>query len=300
MNPRPKEDWINSYYENSPVYDLNREENVWFGSPQERSLQLKYPESFNRYNKAILEEIETYVRPGRMLDIGCSIGTLLRLARERGWKVSGLELAEDIAGFAHAEYDLEVYTSDLRQLSLERDSYDCITMIHVLEHLADLGSYLTEIYRLLRQGGILYIRTPNWHSFKYKLAGQYYFLHVPEHLTWFSLSSLTYLLEKHKFKIIEKTVSCFSNDPYFYFGIIKRLKLDSLIFKILGYDNKQWKEEDKINIQNNHTDAKRTSTTYGCIDKITKFFNFFWPNKIISFSGMGDELIAIAQKNTDD
>ena len=297
MNPRPPKDWIDAYYRNSSIHDQTVADNKWFGSPQERLLEFKYPKSFKRYNSAIIDDIQTYVKPGNILDIGCSMGTLLRLARDRGWMVSGLEPAEEVAAYTSKAYDLVVYTSDLCRLHLESDSYDCITMIHVLEHLTDLKLYLTEAYRLLKQDGILYIRVPNLNSFKYKLVGQYYFFHVPEHLTWFSLNSLGYLLEKHKFKMIENHTSCYSNDPYFYFGIIKQLNLDSLLFNVLGYDSKQWKEEDNGNIGDKRTYTKPKSKMYGYIDKITKFLNFFWPNYLITLVGMGDELIVIAQKS---
>jgi 2-polyprenyl-3-methyl-5-hydroxy-6-metoxy-1,4-benzoquinol methylase len=298
VNPRPTEDWIDSYYAGSPVYGAGITDNGWFGSPQERLMELKMPESFKKYNTAILDDIETYMRPGKILDIGCSIGTLLRFARDRGWTVNGLEAAKDAAAYARNHHGLIVYTSGLSELYSERTSYDCITMIHVLEHLTDFQLYLTEAWHLLKEKGILYIRVPNFSSLKYKLAGQHYFLHVPEHITWFSLNSMHHLLDKHKFKMIANRTCCFSNDPYFYFGIIKRLNIASLLFKLLGYDNKQWKEDDNGTIRNEHNNTKPISKKYSYVDKMTKFLNLFWPKKLVTFSGAGDELVVIAQKNT--
>src|SRR6202035_501111 len=39
----------------------------------------------------ILRNLTTYLRPGRLLDVGCAMGHFMALARKAGWKVHGVE-----------------------------------------------------------------------------------------------------------------------------------------------------------------------------------------------------------------
>jgi len=249
MNPIPTEDWINRYYQQSSLLDENNEHNDWWGSPgsaQERVLEFKYPKSFERRTNEMLNSIEEYIKPGKMLDIGCSLGTLLKVAKGRGWETTGIELAREVSKYSHEKYGLDIYTSDLLELGLKENSFDCITMVHVLEHLTNLHEYMNEVYRLLKPDAILYIRVPNLNSLKYKLAGQYYFLHVSEHISFFSIDSLSQLLRMNGFTILQGYTHDITNDPYFYFGIVKRIKMDNILFKILGCDKKIGKNKKKI------------------------------------------------------
>jgi SAM-dependent methyltransferase len=56
--------------------------------------QLAKREFFRRRAHELLEAIaRRQGRPGRLLDVGCGIGTELEIARERGWQATGIELA---------------------------------------------------------------------------------------------------------------------------------------------------------------------------------------------------------------
>jgi len=58
--------------------------------------------------------------------------------------------------------------------TLEKASFDCITLWHVLEHFSDLHNYIAEINRLLKPGGICIIAVPNIDSYDARHFGQYW------------------------------------------------------------------------------------------------------------------------------
>ncbi|MCE7902647.1 MAG: class I SAM-dependent methyltransferase [Gammaproteobacteria bacterium PRO9] len=102
--------------------------------------------------------------PGRLLDIGCGNGRLLLKARRAGWRVKGLELSATMAAFAAAEVGCEVRTDDFLEMDItpaERESFDVVSLRHVLEHLPDPLQAMARISALLRPGGWFLAEMPN-------------------------------------------------------------------------------------------------------------------------------------------
>ena len=61
----------------------------------------------------LLEAIEVYQAPGRLLDVGTGSGLLLVAARGRGWSVAGVEISPEAAMYAREEYRLDVVAGDV-------------------------------------------------------------------------------------------------------------------------------------------------------------------------------------------
>ena len=113
------------------------------------------------------ESLRMFSRPfitavGQHLDIGCSVGVLLKDFHEvYHCRLVGIEPNE--VHRAHAQEDgLAVY-ADLNELEKEeKDRFDLISIVHVLEHLPDPVSYLTRVREnLLAQNGWLLLEVPN-------------------------------------------------------------------------------------------------------------------------------------------
>lgn len=97
-----------------------------------------------------------------LLDIGCDTGSLLCTAREAfGMKVTGLEINARAAEVARTRHGLDVVVGPIETARLMPESFDYVTMIDLIEHVADPLALLTSARRLLRPGGRLYIMTPN-------------------------------------------------------------------------------------------------------------------------------------------
>lgn len=121
---------------------------------------------------------------GKLLDVGCGRGYFLKVMRDRGWEVRGVEQFEPLARHARHEFQLAV-ESDVSALSSNHDAFNLITLWHVLEHFTDPAKMLTSFHSLLAPGGVLYAEVPNIDSIGAFLAGAYWLpYHEPTH-RWF-------------------------------------------------------------------------------------------------------------------
>lgn len=113
------------------------------------------------------------IAPGEVVvDVGCGRGELLVAALEQGAsRALGVEYAPAAVELAHRTLtrhsgatNAEVHTADARSLPFEDAGADLVTMLDVVEHLnpAELDRALTEVRRVLRPGGRLFVHTmPN-------------------------------------------------------------------------------------------------------------------------------------------
>ncbi len=165
---------------------------------------INYMESLNKIeiNKPLfqsrLETIERFSPKGTILDAGCGVGDFLLTARERGWNVEGVEISEDAANVCR-QNGITVYTTTLETLAM-RDTYDCIIMVEVIEHLMDPTAVLENCHRALKSNGILVIQTGNIESIYARLARERWFYFLYGHLNYFSPRTLGSLLERQQFK----------------------------------------------------------------------------------------------------
>jgi len=91
-----------------------------------------------------------------VLDFGCGNGGFLLRAREFAERVAGVEPEE-----ANREYFQEIGLKVYARLQEVDESFDTITLFHVLEHLPDPRAELTAISQKLAPGGSIVIEVPN-------------------------------------------------------------------------------------------------------------------------------------------
>jgi 2-polyprenyl-3-methyl-5-hydroxy-6-metoxy-1,4-benzoquinol methylase len=98
---------------------------------------------------------------GRILDIGAGVGDFLSVCKNDGWQTIGIEPSEKAKAIA-----INKGVSFVENLSeLESNSFDIITMWHVLEHVPDLEHQIKELKRLIKPTGTVIIAVPNFKSF---------------------------------------------------------------------------------------------------------------------------------------
>ncbi|MDR1085448.1 MAG: class I SAM-dependent methyltransferase [Deltaproteobacteria bacterium] len=137
----------------------------------------------------------------RWLDYGCGLGSLVRYGRQQGVNVFGYEpygSQNQPNQISPAEQNSGSYL--LPKESLQKESFDYITAIEVIEHTADPLAFLRDIRPLLKAGGILFLTTGNAKPFRDRLAKWSYAGCPDVHISFFEPETLALALEKTGFK----------------------------------------------------------------------------------------------------
>lgn len=138
----------------------------------------------------------------KILDIGQGTGEFLNYFKQKGWETLGVEPNKSARKFAIDNYQLKVF--DENELDkLEENSFDVITLWHVLEHVPDLNSRIIQIKKLIKTNGSVVIALPNIESPDATKYGEYWAgLDVPRHLYHFSEDSIKNLLDKYDMNLV--------------------------------------------------------------------------------------------------
>lgn len=165
-----------------------------------------------RFSKRI-EEIKGLVFPGRLLDIGCGAGFFLQLAAQTGYTVKGVEISPYAVDYARNKLGLPVFMGELEAADLTPESFDIVTLWHILEHVRDPKAFLGQVNRLLKVNGLLAVEVPNIGSSAARVAGTNWELMAPkEHFYYFDSTTLQQYLEEAGFIVI-RTQSFFWTTP---------------------------------------------------------------------------------------
>lgn len=155
-----------------------------------------------RFKKRI-EEIRHLHYPGTILDVGCGAGFFLELATKTGYDTQGVELSGYAAGYAQEKLGLSVFQGELADAPFEKESFDIITLWHILEHVHDPRQFLGQVHHLLKPNGLLAAEVPNIGSRVARMAGVNWELMAPkEHFYYFNPSTIRQYLEMSGFKVI--------------------------------------------------------------------------------------------------
>jgi len=115
-----------------------------------------------RYVWARTVERVSEMRPGiggRWLDVGFGNGVLLSTAAELGWEVVGIDLREESVRRLR-EMGIEAHAAELGRFE-PGERFDVVSMADVLEHIPYPKAALQRAWGLLREGGVLFLSTPN-------------------------------------------------------------------------------------------------------------------------------------------
>jgi 2-polyprenyl-3-methyl-5-hydroxy-6-metoxy-1,4-benzoquinol methylase len=135
-------------------------------------------------------DTQAFVIGGRMLDVGCGNGRYLSTMRTLGWQVQGVEFSPEGVRVCRMS-GLSVHHGDLASARFTANSFDLITVRHVIEHIPEPHAFVAELARVLKPGGRVVIETPNCDAFGRAWFSMNWFANeVPRHLYLHSTSSL--------------------------------------------------------------------------------------------------------------
>jgi 2-polyprenyl-3-methyl-5-hydroxy-6-metoxy-1,4-benzoquinol methylase len=121
-----------------------------------------------------------------------------------GWGVVGVEPDKQAVKVARERFGLNVLEGVLEEIASPDDTFDAITMNHVVEHLPDPINTFRECGRILKKGGRLVMTTPNIESLGYRMYQEAWRgLEVPRHLFLFSPPTLRACVERSGLQLLE-------------------------------------------------------------------------------------------------
>jgi SAM-dependent methyltransferase len=141
----------------------------------------------------------------RLLDVGCGTGVYLQAMVNLGWSVRGVE--PDAAAAARAAERLgvqpdRIFVGRVEDADFPPETFDLVTMAHVLEHLHHPRGVLERIRRWLRPGGMIRLWLPNFESIESRVFRKLWFgLDVPRHLYHFGPHTIRATLETVGFSV---------------------------------------------------------------------------------------------------
>jgi 2-polyprenyl-3-methyl-5-hydroxy-6-metoxy-1,4-benzoquinol methylase len=186
MNPRPHHQNVQAAY--GQVEDLRYLE-------EETGRVATFSES--------LDYVRAFVPGGRLLDVGCHVGTFLDLAERAGYEVSGVEPSRWAAQIASERVHGPVHVGAVEDAPVPPDSYDVVTLWDVIEHLPDPANDLRAIWSALRPGGVLALSTMDVDALFARLAGRRWPWYMQMHLVYFSRRTLGEMLRREGFEIAD-------------------------------------------------------------------------------------------------
>jgi len=146
--------------------------------------------------RGVVERFAGTRSSGRWLDVGFGEGALLEMAAESGWACHGVEVSP--TAIDHGRDRGWVVTDRLDDHRRLPDcGFDVVTLVEVIEHLREPEAVLRAATDKLRQGGVLYMTTPNAAGMNARLLGAEWGVFCPpEHLTVFSPKGLEAMVRR--------------------------------------------------------------------------------------------------------
>jgi 2-polyprenyl-3-methyl-5-hydroxy-6-metoxy-1,4-benzoquinol methylase len=195
LNPRPDKEKLQEYYQSTEYLSHSK---------SQRNLTSMIYDVIKNYSlHKKFQVISQYHDNGKILDIGCATGEFLNYYKKKGWQTLGIEPALYPRNYAIEKYGLEVYDEPKIQ-ELEKNSFDVITLWHVLEHVPELAKRVEQIRGLLKNNGVIVIALPNHNSWDARHYDEYWAAYdAPRHLYHFSQDTFQLLLAKFQLRLIE-------------------------------------------------------------------------------------------------
>lgn len=194
--PQPSSDKLPEYYKSEDYISHTDSQRNLFEKAYHliRSFSLK--KKLKLINSFQLED-------KKILDVGCGTGGFLQTAFQNNWTVFGIEPNEQAREIANKKTNNSVFEID-QLLKFKPNSFDVITLWHVLEHLPNLEDHLAIFKKLLKPSGRLIIAVPNHKSYDADYYKQFWAAYdVPRHLWHFNKASISSLVLKQKMEVIK-------------------------------------------------------------------------------------------------
>lgn len=200
-HPRPKLENLEAYYESDEYISHTDSKKSVIDKVYQIAKKYAIRKKINLLKKYIDKKKDS--KNINILDIGCGTGEFLLAGKKQNWNVVGVEPnTRAIESIKIKIKNLELY-NDIKLIK-NKNTFDIITMWHVLEHVPNLEEYISHLKKLLKANGTLIIAVPNYKSFDAKYYKENWAAYdVPRHLWHFSKKSISILFKEESLKVIK-------------------------------------------------------------------------------------------------
>ena len=125
-------------------------------------------------------------KPGKLLDVGASLGTFMDTGRAHGRQVRGIEFHQKSVERGRKLFGLEIVQGNFYRLEdySGSEKFDLIDMNHVFEHVLKPREYLDYLSKFLKPDGCVPITAPNILSDDFKRdSAKWCYIHIPAHIS---------------------------------------------------------------------------------------------------------------------
>lgn len=138
-----------------------------------------------------------------VFEIGSAYGFFLDVLKRERICAKGIDISEDAVKSAKNDLKVEAVSGDYLDYIID-NQVDVVCMWDTIEHLQYPEKYIEKCYKHIKKKGMLCITTGDIGSLNAKIrGGKWRQIHPPTHLHYFSKNTITRLLKKHGFKVIQ-------------------------------------------------------------------------------------------------
>jgi 2-polyprenyl-3-methyl-5-hydroxy-6-metoxy-1,4-benzoquinol methylase len=177
----------------TPIFEENKIVELYRTCSAEQALGPAEDRAITINMRRYLERLQRHsgIRSGRLLDIGCGLGHLLSEAREMGYDAMGIDPSEAAIMEARRRTDAySVFCGVYSESLAPPGQFDLITLVHVIDHVAEPLRLLKTIQYHLKAGGVAFIATHNIASLLAKLTGENFIAWSIQHISYYTPETL--------------------------------------------------------------------------------------------------------------
>jgi ubiquinone/menaquinone biosynthesis C-methylase UbiE len=120
---------------------------------------LDFLDSFER---DVLQKMLRDVRSGKVLDVGCGTGRVIRKLLDRGAEIVGLDVSPEMLKIARKKFKKTTFIEgNIENMLFPDEDFDMVIASFVIVHLKNLQKAFDEVYRILKPGGVFIVTNIN-------------------------------------------------------------------------------------------------------------------------------------------
>ena len=161
-------------------------------------------EKNSRRRLAALQKFLEPARRGSLLEIGSAYGFFLDAARGSFRTVTGIDVSREAVEFARGKLELDAVEGEFLDHDFASRDFDAVCLWDTIEHLRHPDRYIGKIAASAKPGSLLALTTGDvdswnarWRKEKWRL------IHPPTHLFYFSRKTISAMLEKHGYEVLD-------------------------------------------------------------------------------------------------